>query len=109
MSLKELKKQLLSLTAAEKAEAIQILSQSLANSWQGIEKTPGVVGGKARITKTRIPVWGLVNARRNGMSDNEILKDYPTLSATDLTNAWAYTEAFPEEIELAINENEEAE
>lgn len=109
MTLKELKVQLLSLTPSEKAEAIQILSQSLANSWQGIEKTPGVVGGNARIAKTRIPVWALVNARRLGMSDAELLEDYPTLSATDLAYAWAYAEAFPEEIELAIRENEEAE
>ncbi len=108
MTLKELEPQLLSLSPTEKAQAIQILSQSLANCWQGIEKTPGVVGGKARIAGTRIPVWLLVNARRLGCTNEELLLDYPTLSATDLENAIAYAKAFPEEIELAIQENEEA-
>jgi hypothetical protein len=30
------------------------------------------------------------------------------LSAADLVNAWAYADAYPEEIEQAIKENEEA-
>ena len=34
------------------------------------------------------------------------LKYYPT-SAADLTNAWAYAEAFPEEIEIVIRQNKE--
>jgi hypothetical protein len=35
------------------------------------------------------------------------LNSYPSLSATDLANAWAYAAAFPEEIELEIHENNE--
>jgi len=42
MTLKELEPQLLALNPAEKAQAIQLLVQSLSNAWQGIEKTPGV-------------------------------------------------------------------
>lgn len=38
MTLKELEAQLLSLTAAEKVQAIQILAQSLSNTGTGIEK-----------------------------------------------------------------------
>lgn len=49
MTLKELELQLLSLTPSEKIQAIQILALSLANTWPGIEKTPSVVGGDARI------------------------------------------------------------
>ncbi|NER34141.1 MAG: DUF433 domain-containing protein [Oscillatoria sp. SIO1A7] len=108
MTLKELQPQLLALDPAEKALAIQVLAQSLANSWSGIEKTPGVCGGDACIADTRIPVWVLVNARRLGISETELLKDYPTLSASDLGNAWAYARAYPDEIEIAIRENEEA-
>ncbi|MBE9226684.1 DUF433 domain-containing protein [Phormidium sp. LEGE 05292] len=107
MTLKELEPKLLALTPAEKAQAIQLLAQSLSNTWQGIEKTPGVCGSEACIAKTRIPVWILVNARRIGITDTELLYDYPTISAADLTNAWAYAEAFPEEIEIAIRKNEE--
>ena len=54
MTLQELEAQLLALTPAEKAQAIQILAQSLANTWQGIRKTPGVMGGDACIRQTRI-------------------------------------------------------
>lgn len=108
MTLKELEKQLLALTPAEKAQAIQLLAQSLSNTWQGIEKTPGVCGGDACIVNTRIPVWGLVNARRIGYSETDLLESYPTLCAADLANAWAYAETYPDEIEIAIRENEEA-
>lgn len=108
MKIKELKSQLLSLTPGEKIQAIQILALSLANTWPGIEKTPGVVGGDARIAGTRIPIWTLVNYRRLGASEAHILEDFPTLRATDLVNAWAYAEVHSDEIEIAIRENEEA-
>ncbi len=107
MTLKELEPQLLALSTAEKAQAIQLLAQSLSNVWQGIEKTPGVCGGDARIAKTRIPVWSLVNYRRLGANDARILQDFPDLSAEDLVNAWAYANAHVEEIEEAIHRNEE--
>ena len=83
-----------------------ILSQSLANDWQGIEKTSGVCGGRACIAGTRIPVWVLVNARRLGYSDADLLDNYPLLSAQDLVNTWSYAEKFAEEIEYDIWENE---
>lgn len=107
MTLKELEKQSLALTTTEKAQAIQILVQSLTNVWLLIEKTPGVCGGDACILNTRIPVWSLVNDRNLGMSDAEILKAFPDLSAVDLVNAWAYADAHATEIEQAIRENDE--
>jgi len=108
MTLKELENQLLALTPSEKTQAIQLLVQSLSNTWQGSEKTPGVCGGDARIAKTRIPIWSLVNYRILGATDVRILQDFPHLSAADLANAWAYAEAHPEEIEAAIARNESA-
>lgn len=107
MTLKELEPQLLALTPAEKAQAISILAHSLSVSSSGIEKTPGVCGGDACVGNTRIPVWTLVNYRRLGATDAEILKDYPTLRLSDLKNAWAYAEANAEEIEANIQENED--
>lgn len=108
MTLKELQPQLLALSPAEKAQAIQLLAESLSNTWKGIEKTPGVCGGEACIAKTRIPVWGLVESRRLGISEAQLLDDYPHLTAADLVNAWAYADAYPDEIEEAIRKNEEA-
>lgn len=107
MTLKELEVQILALDPAEKAEVIQILTQTLTNGSQGIKKTPGVCGGDACIGNTRIPVWSLVNDRSLGMSDARILEAFPDLTAADLVNAWAYADAHPDEISTAIRENEE--
>lgn len=107
MTLQELEPQLLALSRTEKTRAIQLLAESLSNSLQGIEKTPGVCGGCACIANTRIPIWVLVNARRIGYSEADLLSSYPTISAADLANAWDYAEAYPDEIEIAIRENEE--
>ncbi|HZG37345.1 MAG TPA: DUF433 domain-containing protein [Nodosilinea sp.] len=108
MTLQDLEFQLLALPAGEKAKAIQFLAQSLGNPWRKIEKTPGVCGGSACIASTRIPVWGLVEARRGGYSEADLLVSYPTLTASDLANAWLYAAAYAEEIEAAIQANEAA-
>jgi uncharacterized protein (DUF433 family) len=108
MTLKELQPQLLELTPEEKSQAIQILVQSLSNTWQGIEKNPKVMGGDACIRQTRIPVWLLVSLQHQGASEAYILEDYPTLSATDLVNAWRYAETHIDEIETAIHRQEVA-
>ena len=108
MTLKELESQLLSLTSSEKEQAIQLLAQSLGTVWTGVEKTPGICGGNARIVNTRITVWGLVNAKQLGYSDSDLLQSYPQLTAIDLVNAWNYAKAYPDEISVAIQEDEAA-
>jgi uncharacterized protein (DUF433 family) len=57
-------------------------------SW--VEKRPGVCGGDARIRKTRITVWGLVERRNQGLSNAEILARLPDLTEADLDAAWNY-------------------
>jgi hypothetical protein len=52
-------------------------------SW--VSKTPGVCGGDACIHATRATVWGLVEWRRLGLSDAEILR-HVTDRARDLEN-----------------------
>jgi uncharacterized protein (DUF433 family) len=106
--LQELKQQLLSLNPEEKVQIIHLLAQSLGGKWQGIEKTPNVCGGEACIAKTRIPVWVLVESRHLGYSDADFLTSYPTITATDLANAWLYAESHINEIELVIKRNEVA-
>ncbi len=106
MTLQELEKQLLALTPSEKVQALRVLVLDLA-AWPGIEKTPEVVGGEARIVRTRIPVWVLDGYRRVGWSEAQLLKNYPTLHAADLVNAWAYADAHPDEMERALRENAE--
>lgn len=75
----------------------------------GIEKTPGVCGGEARIAGTRIPVWLLVGFQQQGLSDAELLENYPRLNAADLVHAREYAAAHPAEITNAIRENEDEE
>ena len=106
MTLKELEPQLLALSVTEKSQAIQLILNSLLNSWYGIEKTLNVCGGDACIRDTRIPVWLLVSYQKQGLSDAKILEAYPDLNAVDLANAWVYAESHPEEITTAILENE---
>jgi uncharacterized protein (DUF433 family) len=74
-----------------------------------ISKTPDRCGGDACIRDTRIPVWVLVNFRRLGGSEGELLRAYPSLTPTDLEAAWEYATANAEEIERAIRENEAGE
>ena len=74
-----------------------------------IRKTGNVLGGHARIGDRRIAVWMLVQARRLGMTDEEIRTRYrPPLQQADLDAAWRYFEAHADEIDQAILANEEA-
>ncbi len=82
-----------------------VLFVKARHSGAAIKRTPGVCGGEACIGKTRIAVWMLEEARRQGVSDGELLQDYPGLNAADLAAAWAYVEAHPAEIENAIQAN----
>lgn len=74
-----------------------------------ITKTPGVCGGDACIRGHRITVWGLVELRRQGGTDAEILQAIVGLTAADLEAAWEYAAANPAEIDEAIRENEAGE
>lgn len=95
------------LSRSEKVELLQWLVKDLGDSFSGIESTPNVCGGSACILRTRIPVWVLENVRRQGVTESELLQDYPTLTAQDLANAWSYIRSHREEIEREIIENEE--
>ncbi len=94
------------LSRGEKVKLLQMLVRDLSDEFEGIEKTEGVCGGAACIRQTRIPVWVLANARRQGVSEVELLLNYPSLTAKDLANAWDYVSFHTEEIEKDIAENE---
>jgi uncharacterized protein (DUF433 family) len=69
---------------------------------------PDVCGGDPRVARTRIPVWLLVQARRLGSTEEDLLAAYPSLKAKDLDHVWAYYQAHRDEIEEQIRENETA-
>jgi uncharacterized protein (DUF433 family) len=107
-ALRQVENLLPALTRAEKAELLRPVAQDLDDVFPGVESTPGVCGGEACIIRTRIPVWVLEHARRLGVSEEELLRSYPTLRAEDLANAWAYVRFHGAEIEENIRENEKA-
>ena len=102
------RKLLSDMTPAEKAQLLQWIAQDLGNAFPGIERRPGVQGGAACIIRTRIPVWTLVQFRELGATDAKLLQSYPTLTAQDLANAWAYYDAHRAEVDRMIAENEAA-
>ncbi|MGC8880043.1 MAG: DUF433 domain-containing protein [Anaerolineae bacterium] len=106
--LQEVEQLLSKMTRAEKAQVLQWIVRDLGDAFPGIESTPGVCGGEPRIVRTRIPVWVLVQARRLGASEADLLRSYPNLRAEDLANAWAYFRLHRDEIERQISENEAA-
>jgi uncharacterized protein (DUF433 family) len=55
-----------------------------------IEKDPAKYEGKAVIKGTRIPVASIVNHYRSGMSVEEILEGYPSLTPARLFDALSY-------------------
>lgn len=77
-------------------------------AFESIRHTTGVCGGEACIGMTRIAVWMLEDARRSGVGELDLLKDYPGLSVNDLEAAWRYVGTHREEIEQAIRANREA-
>ena len=107
-ALQEVEKLLSTLTRAEKVQLLQWVARDLSDAMPGIEKTPGVCGGAPCIMRTRIPVWVLEQYRRQGASEADVLRAYPTLRAEDLVNAWAYVRAHRDEIDQQIQENEAA-
>jgi uncharacterized protein (DUF433 family) len=107
-ALQEIEKLLPALTRAEKAQVLQWVARDLGEAFPGIESTRGVCGGEPCIVRTRIPVWLLVQARRLGTSEADLLRSYPMLRAKDLVQAWVYALAHREEIEQQILANETA-
>ena len=72
-----------------------------------IRKTPGGCGGRACIGSRRLPVWGLVEYRRLGASDDQLLAQYdPPLTRAELDAAWRYAAEHPEEIAADLRDNE---
>ncbi len=97
---------LANLNRAEKAQLLQWVVRDLGDAFPGIESISGVCGGDPCIVRTRIPVWVLVQARRLGSSEADLLRAYPALRAEDLVNAWAYFRVHRDEIEQQIREHE---
>jgi uncharacterized protein (DUF433 family) len=72
-----------------------------------IEITPGVCGGKPRIAGHRIKVQDVVIwHERLGLSPDEIVSQYPTITLADVYAALAYYHDHLQEIRQQIREGE---
>ena len=58
---------------------------------------PQILGGRACIRSMRVSVSLLVNLVANGMSVEEILREYPLLEADDIRQALQYAAALMNE------------
>jgi uncharacterized protein (DUF433 family) len=82
------------------------MSANLQTPTSWVQKTSGVCGGRACVRNTRITVWGLVNSRRLGLVDQQILDNIVGLTPEDLQAAWTYYRENAAEIDEDIRENE---
>ena len=78
-TLEKVRKLIAELSPGEKAQTLQWLVRDLGHAFPGIERNPDVSGGESCLVRTRIPVWVLVQARKLGSSESEILRAYPSL------------------------------
>lgn len=62
----------------------------LATWLKRIELDPKILSGKPVIKGTRIPVYLVVELMASGMSEAEVLKEYPSLSREDVRAALKY-------------------
>jgi len=58
--------------------------------FERISSDPDILHGKPCIKGTRIPVYLIVSLVAEGVSVNEIVKDYPSLSPEDIKAAVKY-------------------
>jgi uncharacterized protein (DUF433 family) len=107
-SIEEIEELLARMTQGEKAQLLRRVVRDLGDAFPGVDSTSGVCDGEPCIVRTRIPIWVLEQARRQGATETDLLRSYPTLRAEDLANAWAYARSHREEIEEQIRENEAA-
>ena len=82
------------------------MATATSTSW--ISKKPDRCGGDACVRDVRITVWGLVEWRRLGLSDEEILHSVNGLTQDDFDEAMRYADENREEIDAAIQLNDEA-
>ena len=108
ITLEDIRQAVAGLPRPDKARLLASVASEIGGTCPGIAFDERVCGGVARVSRTRVPVWTLEAARRQGASEADLLAAYPTLGAEDLVNAWAYVRTHREEIEGQIRDNETA-
>jgi uncharacterized protein (DUF433 family) len=82
-----------------------MIGQSLGDR---ILSTPGIRGGKPRIAGHRITVSDVaIWHERMGMSPDDIVSEYPTITLSDVHAALAYYYAHRDEVDREIQQGDE--
>ena len=71
-----------------------------------VSRKKGICGGRSVVDGTRIPVWSIIKWYKLGMALEEIIREFPQLSPSQLHGAFSYYYDNQEEIENDIVENE---
>jgi uncharacterized protein (DUF433 family) len=74
-----------------------------------ITRNPAILGGEPVVAGTRVPVRAIVLTHRYAPDDEYIYAAYPFVSRTDIDEALAYYEAYRDEIDEYIADNEDDE
>lgn len=69
-------------------------------------KQEGVCGGRSVITGTRIPVWSIIKWYKLGISVEDIMREFPQLTPSQVHDAFSYYYDNLNEVEEDIIENE---
>ncbi|TRZ87719.1 MAG: DUF433 domain-containing protein [Methanosarcinales archaeon] len=72
-----------------------------------ISKQPGICGGRSVILGTRTPVWSIIKWYKLGMSVEDIIREFPHLTPSQVHAAFLYYYDNQEEVEKDIIENED--
>ena len=72
-----------------------------------IFKQKDVCGGRNIITGTRIPVWSIIKWYKLGISVEDIIREFPQLTPSQVHDAFSYYYDNLDEIEKDIIENED--
>ncbi len=75
--------------------------------YRNIEKVPDRCGGRAVVAGTRVRVSVIVSCHRQGMTLEDILKQYPHLRLSDIYDALAYASDHPLEIDADLAADDE--
>ena len=73
-----------------------------ATETRTVIRYPGICFGRAHVDGTRIPLWILIAHQRSGMSNRDLLANYPPLTTEALDAAWEYYRRHPLEIDRDI-------
>ena len=74
-----------------------------------IQKTPGVSGGHACVRDTRIAIWTIISFYEQGADDNELLTNFPGITAFDLFAIRHYYQSHQQEIDSLISSHHQEE